>query len=125
MLEMTWIKLSEERCVALSDPIPTNPPPPDGDSEWKCPNGTGWEEFAGDCYYVSTSSETTGTWQTAASTCQMKAGLAHEATLASIHHDVVNTYLYNRLKLNSRQQAWIGLKKQALGVLHGFRYIGI
>jgi Lectin C-type domain len=100
--------------INFSDPIPTNPPAPTyGDVPVTCPNG--WQEYNGQCYYISTSSDVAGTWSVAAATCQTKAGFHHQATLASIHHEAENKYIYNRLKENGRQQAWIGLKKDAYG----------
>ena len=68
------------------------------------------------CYYVSTSSDSSGlSWQAAASACQSKAGFSHQATLASIHHNAENLYIYNRLLANGRTEAWIGLNKKGSG----------
>lgn len=102
----------------VADKAPTLPPP-SMDPDAMCPLADGWEEFNGFCYYVSSSAESSISWLTAIDTCRLKGGLAHNATLASIHNKAENTYIMNRLIANRRSRAWIGLSKLEYGAYNG------
>ena len=102
--------------ICILVPRPTTPAPAVG----ACPSED-WEEWGNLCFYFTTEIQT---WDHAQARCTELAGEEYpSASLASIHNEVTNNWIYEHVQSKIVDSAWIGLRENISGVATHYCFV--